>query len=193
MEYDDSVKVIDSPFSKKELPDGLEYGKIESPIFPDSMKVENNLLLQVAAYNSAFVHGDVETCTKYLYPDAFNYYRKFFPQFSDEAVIKELFSTVSGEMQDMVKDWAHNGIDYQITVSNLIKKVNYKDDVIIVFNVASNLLSEEVYVHTTNLDKTIGISHNGGKNWWIMDDIDELPTILEMRYPQEVINAVMDY
>lgn len=176
-----------------ELPEGMEYGKIIPPEFPDSMKAERNLLVQVAAYNSALLHGDVQSCAKYLYPDAFEYCRKYYPDFPDEEVMKEFFKDASGELKDMVAAWQRHGIDIQIVVCDFLRKVTYKDDIIIVFNVSTNFYSEEVYTHSTQIDKTIGISQNGGKNWWFMDDHEDLPTILSMHYNQDVVNAVMGY
>lgn len=193
IEYTDTPTVIASPKSKMKLPEGLKYGKIITQVFPDSMKIENNLLSQVATYNSALLHGDVNTCGKYLYPDAFEYCRKYYPNFPDEDVMKEFFKDMSGDMQEALKTWERNGVDFKIIVYNLEKKILYNNDVIIVFNVTSNMCSEDVYIHSTDLDKTIGISQNGGKNFWFMNNHEDLPTILSMHYPQNVINAVMGY
>ncbi len=118
-EYTDVPTIIDSPKSKLDLPDGLKYGKIVTPIFPDSMKIENNLLRQVAAYNSALLHGDVNTCGKYLYPVAFEYCKKYYPNFPDEEVMKEFFKDMSGDMQEALKTWEQNGVDFKIIVYNL--------------------------------------------------------------------------
>lgn len=192
-EYAETPTIVKSPKSKRELPDGLEYGKVLPPVFPDSMKVENNLLRQVATYNSALLHGDVNTCGKYLYPDAFDYCRKYYPDFPDEEVMKEFFKDMSDDMQEALMVWEKNGVDFQILVYNLEKKIKYKDDIIIVLNVTSNMCSEDVFIHSTELDKTIGISQNGGTNFWFMNNHDDLPTILAMHYPQNVVNAVMGY
>lgn len=192
-EYSAISEIEESPKSKHELPEGLAYGKIVPPVFPDSMRVENNLLRQVATYNSALLHGDVNTCGKFLYPDAFKYCRQFYPDFPDEEVMKEFFKDMSGDMQEALTVWEKNGVDFQILVYNFEKKIKYKEDVIIVFNVTSNMCSNDVYIHSTELDKTIGISQNGGTNFWFMNNHDDLPTILAMHYPQNVVNAVMGY
>lgn len=191
--YNDTVQTLPSPKSKHELPSELAYGKIIPPVFPDSMKIERNLLSQVASYNSAMLHGDIATCKKYLYPDAFEYCKKFYPGFPDEDVINEFFKGTSGDMQEALLKWQEMGVDFNIVVSNLERKIISGDDIIIVFNVSSNQCSESVYIHSTEADKTIGISQNGGTNWWFMSNHDDLPTILAMHYGQDVINAVMDY
>lgn len=191
--YNDTIQIEPSPKSKHDLPQGLAYGKIIPPVFPDSMKAERNLLSQVASYNSALLHGDVNTCKKYLYPDAFKYCRKYYPGFPDEEVMNEFFKDTSGDLQNALIKWQEMGVDLNIVVSNLERKIICGNDIIIVFNVLSNQCSDNVYIHTTDEDKTIGISQNGGKNFWFMNNHDDLPTILAMHYPQEVINAVMGY
>lgn len=193
IQYDCTPMIEQSPYSKRELPKDLEYGKVLQPVFPDSMKIEQNLFRQMDTYNSAMLHGDVNTCGKYLYPDAFDYCRKFYPDFSDEEVMREFFKDISGEMVNALHICAKNGIDFQIVVYNLERKIKYKGDVIIVFNVTSNICSEDVFSYSTKLDKTIGISQNGGTNFWFMNNHEDLPTILGIRYPQTVVNAVMDY
>ncbi len=188
------VPIIEqSPNLKGELPKDLEYGKVIPPTLPDSMKIERNMLSQMASYNSAMLHGDVNTCGKYLYPDAFDYCRKFYPDFPDEEVMREFFKDLSEEMINAINTYAKNGIDFQIVVYNLERKIKFKDDLIIVFNVTSNICSENLFTHSINLDKTIGISQNGGTNFWFMNNHEDLPTILGIRYPQSVVNAVMDY
>ena len=191
--YDDAPKIVKSPQSRHELPQGLQYGKIVPPIFPDSMKVERNLLCQIASYNSALIHGDVNSCEKYMYPDAFDYCKKYYPDFPDAEVMKEFFKDVSGDLSNALKEWAKNGVDFQIIVYNLERKIKYKDDIIIVFNVTSNMCSDNVYIYSAELDKTIGISQNGGTNFWFMNNHDDSPTILGIHYPQNVVNAIMDY
>lgn len=193
IEYNDSIQIVPSPKSKHDLPPQLAYGKIIPPTFPDSMKVERNMLSQVASYNSALLHGDINTCRKYLYPDAFKYCREFYPGFPDDEVINEFFKDTTGGLQEALVKWQDMGVEFNIVVSNLERKVIYGDDIIIVFNVTSNQCSDSIYIHSTAEDKTIAISQNGGKNWWFMSNHDDLPTILAMHYNQDVINAVMDY
>ena len=191
--YDDSVVIEKTPRGNKVLPDELGYGKIIPPEFNDSMKSEKNMLSQVASYNSALLHGDVNTCYRFLYPDAFQYCRKFYPEFPDEEVIKIFFKETSGDMQESLKGWKKMGVDFEIVVSKLHRKVVYGDDIIIVFDVTSNMCSDDVFIHSKFTDKTIGISQNKGKNWWFMTDHEDLPAILRMHYNQDVIDAVMGY
>lgn len=191
--YSDSVRLEPSPTSKKELPPPLCYGKVIEPTFPDSMKAERNVLSQVATYHSALLHGDVETCASYLYPDAFEYCRSFYPDFPDDQVIREFFKDISSGLQEAMKGWAKKGIEPKIVVPNFERKIQVGNDIIIVYNVTLSLCSENVFIHSTELDKTIAISHNAGINWWFMNNHEDLPTILRKRYSQEVVNAVMGY
>lgn len=191
--YNDTMQIIPSPKSKMELPEGLAYGKIISPTFPDSMKVECNMLSQVASYNSALLHGDINTCKKYLYPDAFEYCKKFYPGFTDEEVMDDFFKITSEDFKEVLEKWQEMGVDVNFVVTNLERKIIFNNDIIIVFNISSNQCSDNVFIHSTDKDKAIGISQNGGTNWWFMSNHDDLPTILSMHYNQEIVNAVMDY
>lgn len=190
--YDKPIEIVPSPKHKLELPKELRYGKIVAPIFPDSCVAENNMMRQVRTYNSALLHGDTRTCGKFLYPDAFTYCRRYYPGFSDEKVM-ELFCALSEDARRALKVWSENGINVEMIVANLERKVIVGDDVIIVFNMTSNQCSEDVFIHYPDMDKTIGISRSKGRNWWFMAEHDDLPTILSMHYQDEVVNAVMGY
>ena len=191
--YNDSPNIIDSPTGNQELRYGLKYGKIIPPSFPDSMKMEKNLLTQIAAYNSALIHGDFNTCSKYLYPAAFEYYKRYYPNFPDDEIIEKIFAANAKELQEIFKSWKSKNIEYQLVVYNFEKKITYGDNIIIIFNITSNISSEKVFLHLEDLDKTIGISHNNGVNWWFMNNHEDLPTILGKNYPSEVVNAIMGY
>ena len=97
-------------------------------------------------------------------------------------------------MQSICRRCAEEGIDLYIVVPNLIRKVESGDnDIIIVFNTISNVCSENVYTHFKEMSHDIGISQNGGINWWFLTENEDTPTILKMHYSQEVVNKVMGY
>lgn len=171
----------------------LAFGRIEPATFPDSLKVEQNLISQIAAYNSALLHGDVLTCRSYIYPDAIKYCKKYYKGLSDDEVIQQLMKDVSGDLQEMITVCENNGIEVSIVNPNLLRKIQFGNDIIIVFNTTTNFCSEYVYTYSKEMSHDIGVSQNGGVNWWFFTENEDTPTILKMHYSQEIVNKVMGY
>ena len=73
-----------------------------------------------------------------------------------------------------------------------MKKITYNNYTFTVFIISSNLIMENLTAHSTSFDKTLGISENEGKNWWIIANNEETPNILS-DFPQEVINEIIGY
>lgn len=194
--YSDDFKIIDSPNKPLQLLEQqpyLSFGKIEQPFFPDSMKVEQNLISQITAYNSAMLHGDIKTCMGYFYPDALNYCKKYYAGLSDIEVFEEMMKDMSDQLQEMITVCEARGIEVSIVVPNLVRKVQYGNDVIIVYNTTTNFCSEYVYTYNKEMGHDIGVSKNGGVNWSFFTENEDTPTILKMHYPQEVVNKIMGY
>lgn len=188
--YEDSVKIIPSKTEPRELKDGYAYGKIEQCVHNE--KAEQNLITQSSSYNHALLVGDTQNCKRYMWPKAISYYRKYYNDLTNDQIMDEFFKAISDDYVDMVRKARHQGIEFEIVISNLEKKVSYKDYTFIVFDVSSNLIMENLTAHSTSFDKTLGISENDGKNWWIIAINEETPNILS-DFPQEVINEIMGY
>lgn len=195
-EYQDSVTIIPSPKAVKadELFNGkvhMGLGKIQS--YEGKDKAEKNLLNQIATNNSALLHGDKENCVNYLYKDAIVYYRRYYPGFSDEAITDEFFKTMSHSYIEQLNRLSERGIDFSLVIPNFVRKIKQGDNVFIVFNVTSNVCSETLYTHFADYEQNLGISHNGGKNWYFITVNEDTPNILRISNSEKIINAVMDY
>lgn len=195
-EYQDTVGIIPSPQNKTldELFNGkvhLALGKIKN--YEGQDKIEKNLLSQIATYNSALMHGDKQNCVKYLYKDAILYFRKYYHGFSDEAITDELFKNISQSYVEQLKRFSEHGIEFSMVIPNLMRKIKQGDNVFIVFNITSNVCSESLYTHFSDYDQTLGISHNGGKNWCFITINEDTPNILRISNSEDIIDAVMGY
>lgn len=188
--YEDSVIITPSETKPRELKDGYAYGKIEPCIH--SEKAEQNLIKQSYSYNHALLVGDTQNCKRYMWPKAITYYRKYYHDLTNDQIMDEFFKAISDDYVDMVRKARHQGIEFEIVISNLDKKITYNNYTFIVFNVSSNFIMENLTAHSTSFDKTLGISENDGKNWWIIAINEETPNILS-EFPQEVINEIMGY
>ena len=194
--YDKSLKTIKSPNEPKPLLEQqpyLSFGKLEQASFPASMKVEQNLMSQISAYNSAILHGDIETCRSYIYPDALKYIKKYYNGLSDNEAFNQYMKDFSGQLQNMIKTCEKNGIEVSLVVPSLVRKVQIGTDIIIVYNTTTNFCSEYVYTYNNEFGHDIGISHNDGVNWYFFNENEDAPTILKMHYSQEVVNTIMGY
>ena len=195
-EYQDTVVIIPSPKSK--TPDQLFNGKVRLALgkiqnYEGQDKIEKNLLSQIATYNSALMHGDKQNCVNYLYKDAIVYFRKYYHGFSDEAITDEFFKSISQSYIEQLNRFSEHGIEFSMVIPNLTRKIKQGDNVFIVFNITSNVCSESLYTHFLDYDQTLGISHNGGKNWCFITINEDTPNILRIRNSEEIIDAVMGY
>lgn len=195
-EYQDSVTIIPSPKNKSQ--DELSFdnvrlglGKIQN--YEGQDKIEKNLLSQIATYNSALLHGDKQNCVNYLYKDAIVYFRKYYHGLSDVAITDEFFKSISQSYVEQLNRFGEHGIEFSMVIPNLTRKIKQGDNIFIVFNITSNICSESLYTHFPDYDPTLGISHNGGKNWCFMTINEDTPNILRISNPEDVIDAVMGY
>lgn len=194
--YPDDISIMKSPKEPESIKNQqpfLAFGKIEQIAFPDSLKVEQNLISQMTAYNSALMHGDIKTCYSYMYPDALEYCKKYYRGLSDIEVFEQMMKEFSGDLQETVALYEENGIELKLVIPRLLRKIQYGNDIIIVFNIATNICSENVYTYFEEMGVELGVSQNGGVNWYFLTKNEDTPTILKMHYSQDVVNKVMGY
>jgi len=195
-EYKDTVVIIPSP--KNKTPGQLFNGKVRLALgkiqnYEGQDKIEKNLLSQIATYNSALIHGDKQNCVKYLYKDAIVYFRKYYHGFSDEAITNEFFKSISQSYVEQLNRFSEHGIEFSMVIPSFTRKIKQGDNLFIVFNITSNVCSESLYTHLTDYDQTLGISHNGGKNWCFITINEDTPNILRISNSEDIIDAVMGY
>lgn len=176
--------------SKKELSDGAYLGEVIA--YQGKNKIEMNMLSQMKSYNSALVRGDYDNACHYLYPDAVKYFKRFYVGESDDNIMRHFFSCVTKDMVQTINNYENHGINIDIVVSRIIRKVTQGDNIIYVFEVVSNLTSPKLQIHT-NPNQTIAISTNSGKNWTFNDINEDTPNILRISYSNDVVDAVMGY
>ena len=191
---EDTVSIIPSPRNSDKLSNSkihLALGKIQN--YEGKDKIEKNLLSQIATYNSALMHGDKQNCIKYLYKDAIIYFRKYYQEFSDEAITEEFFKKISRSYVEQINRFREHGIELSLVIPNFTRKIQQGDNIFIVFNVTSNVCSKSLYTHMADFDPTLGISHNRGKNWSFLTINEDTPNILRISNSDDVIDAVMGY
>lgn len=176
--------------SQDSLPEGW-YNETLTP-YTGKDKAEKNMISQMNTYNSALFRGDIDNASLYIYPDGIKYYRKYYPELSDKAIIQTIYKDVSEMYQSLKTIYDKKGIDYSIIVSNITNRVVDKENIIITFEVVGVLTQGEKCIHD-NPETNIGISNNKGKNWTFLALTDDVPNILRMKFDKEIINKIMNY
>lgn len=185
--YEPSIKKCSSD---KQLPQGCFWGEVIA--YKAKNKMEENMLSQFSSYNSALLRGDFDNASRYQYKDAIRYFSKFYPGKADDAIMKSFFSSVSDEMIQTINKYRDHGINLDTVVSRILRKVSQGNNVIYVFEIASNMVGDKLQIHTAP-DKTIAVSSNEGKNWTYNAVNEDTPNILRVSFSDEIVDKVMGY
>ncbi|MBR5957059.1 MAG: hypothetical protein IKZ99_01705 [Salinivirgaceae bacterium] len=176
--------------SDKMIPQGFSLGEVLEYTGVDD--TEQNMLRQFRSYNSALLRGDVANAKTYQYPDAIQYFKKFYPGYNDDMVLNEFFKAASGEMISGIQRYRDHGIDIELVVGRMKRKITYGQSIFYVFEIYSNIKNEKLQLHTTP-DETVAVSFDNGHVWTFNAVNDDTPHILRLRYPNNVVNMVMGY
>lgn len=188
-EFNDSVSIIECITDKKN-PDGFNLGQVVD--CKGNNKEEENMLSQFRSYNLALLRGDIDNAIHYQYPDAAKYFKKYYLGESNDVVMRKLFEDLSMQTIEGVKRFESHGIEINIVVSRLIRKVTYGENIFYVFEIVSNMVSDNLQLHTTP-DLTLAVSSNNGKNWTFNAMNDDTPNILRISFSNEIVDKVMGY
>lgn len=179
------------------IPDGWALGKGKE--FVPATKAEQNLVSQQDTYQSALFHGNTEEMKYYFYKECLPYYQKYFPGYSIDEILNEFLESLSSDATKMIQACSEKGLNISMYIEDVVREVEYGSDYLYVYNICSRMEGVKkntdtiTYLHSTEPDLTLAISHNKGKNWTFMAMTNEVPSILRMYYPQEIINKVMGY
>lgn len=188
-EYNDEMEIVECK-SDKNIPNGLALGKVVE--FKGKTKEETNMLSQFKSYNTALLRGDIDNAKHYMYKDAVVYFRKFYPGMGDDAISNKFFESVSKEMVGQIRRFESHGVELELVVSRIIRKVTQGDNIFYVFEIVSNMFNDNLQLHTTP-DLTLAISSNSGKNWTFNAMNEDTPNILRVSHSDDVVDKIMGY
>ena len=181
---------VKSCSSDKMIPPGYSLGEVLEYSGVD--ETEQNMLRQFRSYNNALLRGDIANAKIYQYPDAIQYFKKFYPGYDDDMVLNEIFKAASDEMINGIKRYRDHGIDIEMVVGRMKRKITYGQSIFYVFDIYSNMKNEKLQLHTTP-DETVAVSFDNGHVWTFNAVNDDTPHILRLRYPNNVVNMIMGY
>ena len=150
------------------------------------------MLNQFESYNTALLRRDIDNAIHYMNPDTVKYFRKFSPQKTDDAIMHKFFESMSQTMIGQINRFRNHGVELEIIVSRIIRKVTQGENIFFVFEIVSNMYNDNLQLHTTP-DLTLAISINGGKNWTFSAMNNDTPNILRVSFSDEVVDSVMGY
>lgn len=176
--------------TEKHIPEGYILGEVIPYVAKN--KMEKNMLNQFASYNSALLRGDFDNACHYQNKDAVEYFKKFYPGESDDEIMRKFYTSLSESMTQTIKKFEDHGIKLEFVVSRINRKVTQDDNVIYVFEIAINMIGENIQLHTSP-EETIAISVNRGKNWTFNNINEDTPNIMRISFSEDVINKVMGY
>lgn len=188
-EFNDSVSVIECK-TDKIIPADYSLGQVVD--YKGRNKEEENMLSQFRSYNKALLRGDIGNAIHYQYPDAAKYFKKYYPGESEDGVMRRLFEDLSMQTIEQVKRFESHGVELNIAVSRLVRKVSQGNNIFYVFEIVSNMVNENLQLYTTP-DLTLAVSTNNGKNWTFNAMNDDTPNILRISYSDEIVDKVMGY
>ena len=106
--------------------------------------------------------------------------------------MRKLFEDLSMQTIEHVKRFESHGIEINIVVSRLIRKVSQGENIFYVFEIVSNMVNDNLQLHTTP-DLTLAVSSNSGKNWTFNAMNEDTPNILRISYSNDIVDKVMGY
>lgn len=187
--FNDSITIIECK-SEKQLPPELFLGQVMD--CKGHSKEEDNMLSQFRSYQNALKRGDIDNAMLYQYPDAAKYFKKYYPGESDNDVMRKLFEDMSMELIEQIKRFESHGVELNVAVSRLVRKVSQGSNIFYVFEIVPNMINENLQLHSTP-GLTLAVSTNGGKNWTFNAMNEDTPNILRISYSNEIVDKVMGY
>ena len=178
---------------KQELPPGYAFGKVEAYI--EKNRIEKNMMSQVNSYLGALSAGDINGASSYVYPDIIPYFKKVYP----EVIINDFLKETSNMMMEKTQNFENYGMELEVLVHKIDRTIETDKAILCILGMTTQVYNEnakgEKYINTspTEDDYTVGVSFNGGVNWYFMAFNDDTPNILRLRFTQDVINKVMGY
>ncbi len=185
----------DKQGKESDVPSGMVLGKPQE--YRPSDKREQNMVSQINSYIRAILVADTKNLRYYMFEDAFDYYRKYYPEVS-EAELNEAFFAFARQAAERKREYQKHQIEIGMVVEKINRKVEHKGALLYVFTLTGYMTG---IVKSTGKEKsfytpgseTLAISLDGGRTWKFLDIMEETPNILRMRFPGSVVDRVMGY
>ena len=193
-EYNDSITITPAENEERELKDGFAYGFVEN-VTKTYGKEESAMIKAFTCYMEKLKNGDIESCKKYFDHDMFLYFKKLAQQEGEVISMDDLVEGMSSGIKGMNEQLTRSEMQLKFSLACLERRINYGDYIFIIFSNTMNIIDKDnLPVHLIPFETTVGISKDKGQNWVFVGlEDDSFPSIYADVYPQEVIDAIMNY
>lgn len=191
--YNDSVVITPSHNEDRELKDGFAYGFVEN-VSADYGKAENTMIGDFNKYMESLMNANMQENKKYINTDLFLYFKRMAIQEGEVLNLDDFVNHLGTGLRSVSEKLQKSGLKVSYTLANLERRINYENNILIVFSNTTNLIDKDNNkIHFIPFEQTVGISKDKGQTWTFVGIDVSFPTIFDKVYPQEVIDAVMNY
>lgn len=192
--YNDSVTITPAQNEERELKDGFAYGFVEN-VSKTYGEEESAMINAFSQYTENLKNGDIKSCKKYFDYDMFLYFKKLAQQEGEVINMDDFVESMSSRIKEMYEGLTRSEMQLKFSLACLDRRINYGDYIFIIFSNTMNIIDKDnLAVHLIPFETTVGISKDKGLTWAFVGlEDDSFPSIYAGVYPQEVIDAIMNY
>lgn len=186
-EYKSEPQIVECK-TDKIIPEDYFPGKVVE--FTGNNEEEMKMLSQFKSFYQNLLQGDIDKAIYSMNSDAIKYFLGDQPQGYDFKQMQKHLESISTSMIEQKKRFASHGVEIEIVVSRIIRKVSKKDIIFYVFETVNNFFNEHLQLHTTP-DLVLAISTSKGEKWSFVAINNKTDSFLKKYFPSVIIDKVM--
>jgi len=150
-------------------------------------KIEKTLKNQLMKYLIAFNGGDPEKAISYCYPDIFIWMERQFPNDYNIESVKEMYRESINNLKKTAKE---ENLTYDFQIGEITNKIDLGNQKL--YSVVVSIIAKKKFDEFKLGDEIIAISFDNGSNWkFIQKDPETAPSILKMKFSNEIVQQIM--
>jgi len=153
----------------------------------ENTEIEKILKNQLMEYLIAFNGGDPEKAIGYCYPDIFIWMERQFPYDYNIESVKEMYRESINNLKKTAKE---ENLTYDFQIGEITNKINLGDQKL--YSVVVSIIAKKKFDEVKLGDEIIAISFDNGSNWkFIQKDPETAPSILKMKFSNDIVQQIM--
>jgi len=153
----------------------------------DNSTIDSILKVQIKEYLTAFNGGNPETAISYCYPDIFIWMERQFPNDYNIESVKEMYRESINNLKKTAKE---ENLTYDFQIGEITNKIDLGDQKL--YSVVVSIIAKKKFDEVKLGDEIIAISFDNGSNWkFIQKDPETAPSILKMKFSNDIVQQIM--